>query len=94
MGYILIIRRDICLYNILKYFICDSKLPSFCAVQSVRTVKMTYSAQFDLEKPVTVRMLTVLKCACTNGTEVQGEEIERVFTPELTGKGLKTILPQ
>ncbi|XP_056093856.1 interleukin-13 receptor subunit alpha-2 isoform X1 [Rhinichthys klamathensis goyatoka] len=53
--------------------------------RSVRTVKLTYAAQFDLEKPVTVRMLTVLKCACNNGTEVQGEETERMFTPEPTG---------
>jgi len=77
------------LHNILKYIIYNSKLPSFCVVQSVRTVKLTYAAQFDLEKPVMVRMLTVLKCACTNGTEVQGEETERVFTPERTGKRFK-----
>lgn len=72
--------------------ICDSKLPSLCVVQSVRTVKLTYAAQFDLEKPVKVRILTMLKCACTNGTEVQGEETEKVYTPEPTGKDLKTIL--
>uniref|UniRef100_A0A673N578 Interleukin-13 receptor subunit alpha-2-like n=1 Tax=Sinocyclocheilus rhinocerous TaxID=307959 RepID=A0A673N578_9TELE len=53
--------------------------------RSVRTVKLTYAAQFDLEKPVKVRILTVLKCACTNGTEVQGEENEWVYTPETTG---------
>ncbi|XP_048042912.1 interleukin-13 receptor subunit alpha-2 isoform X2 [Megalobrama amblycephala] len=53
--------------------------------RSVRTVKLTYAAQFDLEKPVKVRMLTMLKCACTNGTEVQGEETEKVYTPEPTG---------
>uniref|UniRef100_A0A672PTY4 Interleukin-13 receptor subunit alpha-2-like n=1 Tax=Sinocyclocheilus grahami TaxID=75366 RepID=A0A672PTY4_SINGR len=65
--------------------IYDSKLPSFCVVQSVRTVKLTYAAQFDLEKSVKVRILTVLKCACTNGTEVQGEETEWVYTREPTG---------
>lgn len=64
----------------------DSKLPSFCVVQSVRTVKLTYAAQFDPEKPIKVRILTVLKCACTNGTEVQGEETEWVYTYEPTGK--------
>nr|QAB32952.1 interleukin-13 receptor alpha-2 [Ctenopharyngodon idella] len=53
--------------------------------RSVRTVKLTYAAQFDLEKPVKVRILTMLKCACTNGTEVQGEETEKVYTPEPTG---------
>lgn len=53
--------------------------------RSVRTVKLTYAAQFDLEKPVKLRILTVLKCACTNGTEVQGEETETVYTPEPTG---------
>ncbi|XP_043094974.1 interleukin-13 receptor subunit alpha-2 isoform X2 [Puntigrus tetrazona] len=53
--------------------------------RSVRTAKLTYTAQFDLEKPIKVRMLTVLKCACTNGTEVQGEETEWVYAPEPTG---------
>uniref|UniRef100_A0A8C1N4F9 Interleukin 13 receptor, alpha 2 n=1 Tax=Cyprinus carpio TaxID=7962 RepID=A0A8C1N4F9_CYPCA len=53
--------------------------------RSVRTVKLTYAAQFDPEKPIKVRILTVLKCACTNGTEVQGEEKEWVYTPEPTG---------
>ncbi|XP_051531804.1 interleukin-13 receptor subunit alpha-2-like isoform X2 [Myxocyprinus asiaticus] len=53
--------------------------------RSVRTLKLNFAAQFDLEKPVKVRMLTLLKCPCTNGTEVQGEETERVYTPELTG---------
>lgn len=67
----------------------DSKLPLFCVVQSVRTVKLTYAAQFDLEKPVKLRILTLLKCACTNGTEVQGKETEWAYTPEPTGKDLK-----
>ncbi|XP_051978624.1 interleukin-13 receptor subunit alpha-2-like isoform X2 [Xyrauchen texanus] len=53
--------------------------------RSVRTVKLNYTAQFDLEKPVKVKILTLLKCTCTNGTEVQGEETERVYTPELPG---------
>lgn len=70
----------------LQTVIYDSKFTSFCVVQSVRTVKLTYAAQFDLEKPVKVRILTMLKCACTNGTEVQGEEKEWVYTPEPTGK--------
>lgn len=78
---------------IASFVICDSELPSLCVVQSVRTVKLTYASQFDLEKPVKVRILTMLKCACTNGTEVQGEETEKVYTPEPTGKDLKTILP-
>lgn len=73
--------------------IYDSKCPSFCVLQSVRTVKLTYAAQFDLEKPVKVRILTVLKCACTNETEVQGEETEWVYTPEPTGKDSKPIPP-
>ncbi|XP_067296226.1 interleukin-13 receptor subunit alpha-2 [Pseudorasbora parva] len=53
--------------------------------RSVRTVKLAYAAQFDLEKPVMVKMLTMLNCACTNGTEVQGEETEMVYTSEPTG---------
>lgn len=51
----------------------------------VRTPKLSYSAQFDLEKPIKIRIVTLMKCTCTNGTEVQGEEAERVFTPDLTG---------
>ncbi|TRY57380.1 hypothetical protein DNTS_024961, partial [Danionella cerebrum] len=53
--------------------------------RSIRTTRLSYAAQFDLEKPVRVKILTVLKCTCTNGTEVQGEETEMVYTTEPTG---------
>lgn len=51
----------------------------------VRTHKLSYSAQFDLEKPIRIRIVTLMKCTCTNGTEVQGEEAEREYTPDITG---------
>ncbi|KAL6463310.1 hypothetical protein MHYP_G00277010 [Metynnis hypsauchen] len=53
--------------------------------RSVRTVRLSYEAQFDLEKPIQLRMLTLVKGACTNDTEVLGEEVELVHTPEHTG---------
>ncbi|XP_056602494.1 interleukin-13 receptor subunit alpha-2 [Triplophysa dalaica] len=51
----------------------------------IRTHKLSYSAQFDLEKPIKIRIVTLMKCTCTNGTEVQGEEADREYTPDLTG---------
>ncbi|XP_062845003.1 interleukin-13 receptor subunit alpha-2 [Trichomycterus rosablanca] len=53
--------------------------------KSVRTLRLFYTAQFDLEKPVQVRMLTLLKGACTSGTEILGDEVEVVNTPEHSG---------
>ncbi|KAM9440771.1 interleukin-13 receptor subunit alpha-2 [Clarias gariepinus] len=53
--------------------------------KGVRTSKLSYMAQFNLEKPIQVRMLTLLKGPCTNGTEMTGEEIEFVQTPERKG---------
>ncbi|XP_026880982.2 interleukin-13 receptor subunit alpha-2 [Electrophorus electricus] len=53
--------------------------------KSVRTLRLSYAAQFDLEKPVQVRMLTLIKGACTNGTEILGEEVKFEHTPEHTG---------
>uniref|UniRef100_A0A667WZ43 Interleukin 13 receptor, alpha 2 n=1 Tax=Myripristis murdjan TaxID=586833 RepID=A0A667WZ43_9TELE len=37
----------------------------------IRTSKRTYSAQFDLGKQVQVRVYTLLKGSCTNGSEVK-----------------------
>uniref|UniRef100_A0A8B9H1M2 Interleukin 13 receptor, alpha 2 n=1 Tax=Astyanax mexicanus TaxID=7994 RepID=A0A8B9H1M2_ASTMX len=53
--------------------------------KSVRTTGLSYKAQFDLEKPIQVRMLTLVNGACTKHSEVQGEEVEFVHTPEHTG---------
>lgn len=53
--------------------------------KSVRTTRLSYEAQFDLEKPIQVRMLTLVKGVCTKQSEVQGEEVEFVHTPEHTG---------
>ncbi|XP_076866934.1 interleukin-13 receptor subunit alpha-2 isoform X2 [Brachyhypopomus gauderio] len=53
--------------------------------KSVRTLRLSYAAQFDLEKPIQVRMLTLLKGACTNGTEILGEEVKFEHTPKHSG---------
>ncbi|KAI4904192.1 hypothetical protein NFI96_010836 [Prochilodus magdalenae] len=53
--------------------------------RSVRTLKLSYEAQFDLEKPIEVRMFTLVKGFCTNDTEVHGEEVEFVHIPEHIG---------
>lgn len=59
---------------------------SIYVMQIIRTHKLSYSAQFDLEKPIKIRIVTLMKCTCANGTEVQGEEADREYTPDLTGK--------
>lgn len=68
------------------FYAMTHTLLSRYVIQIVRTHKLSYSAQFDLEKPIKIRIATLMKCTCTNGTEVQGEEADRVYTPDLTGK--------
>ncbi|KAF7688904.1 interleukin-13 receptor subunit alpha-2 [Silurus meridionalis] len=53
--------------------------------KGVQTSRLYYSDQFDLEKPIQVRLLTLLKGSCTNGTDVLGEEVELVHMPEHKG---------
>ncbi|KAK3527546.1 hypothetical protein QTP86_026651 [Hemibagrus guttatus] len=48
--------------------------------KGVQTSKLFYAAQFNLEKPIRVRMLTLLKGLCTNGTSILGKEVEHVYT--------------
>ncbi|XP_066514919.1 interleukin-13 receptor subunit alpha-2 [Hoplias malabaricus] len=55
--------------------------------RSVRTMKLSYEAQFDLEKPIQLKMLTLVKGPCTSGVEVLGKEEEFVETFE--HKGIK-----
>ncbi|KAJ7996649.1 hypothetical protein DPEC_G00239230 [Dallia pectoralis] len=51
----------------------------------IRTVRTWYSAQFDLEKEVRVRISTLLRGACVNGTELMSPFTEIVIKPTLTG---------
>ncbi|XP_014051818.2 interleukin-13 receptor subunit alpha-2 isoform X5 [Salmo salar] len=51
----------------------------------IRTVRTWYRAQFDLEKEVRVRISTLLKGACTNGTELKSPFTEMVLPPNNTG---------
>ncbi|XP_028977105.1 interleukin-13 receptor subunit alpha-2 isoform X1 [Esox lucius] len=51
----------------------------------IRTVRTWYSAQFDLEKEVRVRISTLLRGACVNGTEIMSPVSETVLTPTFTG---------
>ncbi|XP_038821240.1 interleukin-13 receptor subunit alpha-2-like isoform X2 [Salvelinus namaycush] len=53
----------------------------------IRTVRTWYRAQFDLEKEVRVRISTVLRGACTNGTELKSPFTEMVLPPNNTGPG-------
>lgn len=57
----------------------------------IRTVRTWYRAQFDLEKEVRVRISTVLKGACTNGTELKSTFTEMVLQPNNTGEVRRTI---
>ncbi|XP_041750107.1 interleukin-13 receptor subunit alpha-2 isoform X1 [Coregonus clupeaformis] len=50
----------------------------------IRTVRTWYSAQFDLEKEVRVRISTLLRGACTNGTELKSPFTEIVLPPNNT----------
>ncbi|KAM3869215.1 interleukin-13 receptor subunit alpha-2 [Diretmus argenteus] len=53
---------------------------------AIRTAKRTYSAQFDLMKEVRVRVYTLLKGPCTNGSEVKSTRYtELVQPPASTG---------
>ncbi|XP_041707176.2 interleukin-13 receptor subunit alpha-2 isoform X1 [Coregonus clupeaformis] len=51
----------------------------------IRTVRTCYRAQFDLEKEVRVRISTLLRGACTNGTELKSPFTEIVLPPNNTG---------
>nr|XP_029476653.1 interleukin-13 receptor subunit alpha-2-like isoform X2 [Oncorhynchus nerka] len=51
----------------------------------IRTVRTWYRAQFDLEKEVRVRISTVLRGACTNGTELKSPFTKIVLPPNNTG---------
>ncbi|XP_030636957.1 interleukin-13 receptor subunit alpha-2 isoform X2 [Chanos chanos] len=51
----------------------------------IRTSRLSYSAQFDLMKPIRVRLRTLLRGKCTNGTEIQSEEVELIQEPDLKG---------
>ncbi|MCJ8750272.1 hypothetical protein PDJAM_G00260720, partial [Pangasius djambal] len=53
--------------------------------KGVQTSRLFYAAQFNLEKPIEVRMLTLLKGSCTNGTDILGEEVKFVHMPEHKG---------
>lgn len=57
----------------------------------IRTVRTWYRAQFDLEKEVRVRISTVLKGACTNGTELKSTFTEMVLQPNNTGEVRRTM---
>ncbi|XP_027000007.1 interleukin-13 receptor subunit alpha-2 [Tachysurus fulvidraco] len=48
--------------------------------KGVQTNKLFYAAQFDLEKPIRLKMLTLLKGLCTNGANILGQEVELVHT--------------
>ncbi|XP_037322576.2 interleukin-13 receptor subunit alpha-2 isoform X2 [Pungitius pungitius] len=53
---------------------------------AIRTPGTEYSAQFDLMKDVRVRVYTVLRGSCTNGTVVQSRDFaELVQKPSSTG---------
>ncbi|XP_017316145.1 interleukin-13 receptor subunit alpha-2 [Ictalurus punctatus] len=53
--------------------------------KGVQTSRLFYAAQFNLEKPIQVRMLTLLKGSCTNGSDILGEDVEFVHMPEHKG---------
>ncbi|XP_035289679.1 interleukin-13 receptor subunit alpha-2-like isoform X3 [Anguilla anguilla] len=48
---------------------------------TIRTTHLSYSAQFDLEKDVHVRVHTLLRGPCVNGSEVQSPGAEVVLKP-------------
>lgn len=53
---------------------------------AIRTTKRTYSAQFDLGKEVKVRVYTLLRGSCTNGSEVKSARYtELIQKPASTG---------
>uniref|UniRef100_A0A667X528 Interleukin 13 receptor, alpha 2 n=1 Tax=Myripristis murdjan TaxID=586833 RepID=A0A667X528_9TELE len=58
----------------------------------IRTSKRTYSAQFDLGKQVQVRVYTLLKGSCTNGSEVKSARYtELIKEPTSTGESSNLI---
>lgn len=52
---------------------------SFVLLQSVRTSKRTYTAQFDLMKDVRVRIYTLLSGTCTNDTMIKSTDYTEVI---------------
>ncbi|XP_036381448.1 interleukin-13 receptor subunit alpha-2-like [Megalops cyprinoides] len=66
----------------------------------IRTTQLSYSAQFDLEKDAHVRVSTLLRGPCVNGSEVQSLPVEAVLKPHRKGpmgskvKGLSCIFYQ
>ncbi|KAL0994063.1 hypothetical protein UPYG_G00117320 [Umbra pygmaea] len=51
----------------------------------IRTVRTSYNAQFDLEKEVRVRIATLLRGGCVNGTELKSPFAETILPPKVTG---------
>lgn len=57
--------------------------------QAVRTNKNTYSAHFDLMREVRVRVYTLLRGPCTNGTLVKSSNCtQQVKRPSSAGESL------
>lgn len=52
---------------------------SFVLLQSIRTSKRTYTAQFDLMKDVRVRIYTLLSGTCTNDTMIKSTDYTEVI---------------
>ncbi|XP_076025247.1 interleukin-13 receptor subunit alpha-2 isoform X2 [Genypterus blacodes] len=64
-----------------EYFSTDEN-----AWNAIQTVKMSYIAQFDLTKDIRVRVYTLLRGPCTNGSVVKSATYtERVQKPASTG---------
>ncbi|KAG7484750.1 hypothetical protein MATL_G00053320 [Megalops atlanticus] len=67
---------------------------------TIRTTQLSYSAQFDLEKDARVRVSTLLRGPCVNGSEVYSLPVEAVLKPLRKGsmgskvKGLSCIFYQ
>ncbi|KAJ8412431.1 hypothetical protein AAFF_G00127670 [Aldrovandia affinis] len=61
---------------------------------TIRTTDRSYSAQFDLEKEVHVRVHTLLRGPCVNGAEIQSHGVEAVLKPPdkgSTGSKIKSL---
>ncbi|KAI1903608.1 hypothetical protein AGOR_G00028950 [Albula goreensis] len=52
---------------------------------TIRTIHLNYRAQFDLEKDVRVRVFTMLKGSCVDGSEVLSPGVEAVLKPPNKG---------